>query len=294
MKKLLYSLFSFLVTVGAANAQNTFPATGNVGIGTASPNSKLHIADGAGGEQLRISRGNGTVRFVQETGLDNLYLYNKDASKMYMFWKENGYIGIGTITPSEKLEIKGSLRIVGPSDLTHSELQFYRGNGSKFASIGQSDLNTANSPFDIREFNGNDIRVVTSGGNERLRIRSSDGNVGIGTTAPGSYKLAVAGTIGAWGEVRVFTTGTPFPDYVFDPAYKLPNLEDTEKFVKKNRHLPEVPSAADIEKDGMSLNGMNTILLKKVEELTLYMIEMKKKTEELEKEIKELKENQKK
>jgi hypothetical protein len=120
------------------------------------------------------------------------------------------------------------------------------------------------------------------------------GKLNMGATSNTSYKLAVAGKIAATGEVRVFTDGTTaFPDYVFDPSYQLPSLEETEKYVKENHHLPEVPSAADIEKDGMSLNGMNTILLKKVEELTLYMIEMKKENEIMKKEIKVLKENQK-
>ncbi len=116
------------------------------------------------------------------------------------------------------------------------------------------------------------------------------GNLGIGTTTPGSYKLAVAGKIAANEEVRVFAAGTTaFPDYVFDPTYVLPNLEETEKYVKENRHLPEVPSAMEIESEGMSLNGMSVILLKKVEELTLYMIEMKKKTTALQNENDELK-----
>jgi hypothetical protein len=114
-----------------------------------------------------------------------------------------------------------------------------------------------------------------------------NGNVGINVASPGSiYKLAVAGKIAAWGEVRVFTDNTPFPDYVFDPTYQLPSLEETEKYVKENRHLPEVPSAAEIEKDGMSLNGMNTILLKKVEELTLHIIKQNKRIEALEKKLK--------
>jgi hypothetical protein len=112
----------------------------------------------------------------------------------------------------------------------------------------------------------------------------------------------VAGKIAATGEVKVFVDGTTtFPDYVFDPSYKLPTLEETEKYVKENHHLPEVPTAADIAKDGMSLNEMNIILLKKVEELTLYMIEMKKENDarkaendQMKQEIKELKENQKK
>jgi hypothetical protein len=117
---------------------------------------------------------------------------------------------------------------------------------------------------------------------------SRGGKVMIGTWNPGSYKLAVTGKIAATGEVRVFTDGTTnFPDYVFDPSYKLRSLEETEKYVKENHHLPEVPSAAEVAKEGMSLNGMSEILLKKVEELTLHIIEQNKRIEALEKKLKE-------
>jgi hypothetical protein len=161
------------------------------------------------------------------------------------------------------------------------------GNTNSSNASGQMILGTRRlfTKGTINSWNYGDDLVINSNGSVIVGATNIDG-YSIGTT----YKMMVAGKIAATGEVRVFTDGTTvFPDYVFDPAYKLPNLEDIEKFVKENRHLPEVPSAADIEKDGMSLNGMNTILLKKVEELTLYMIEMKKKTEELEKENDELK-----
>lgn len=108
------------------------------------------------------------------------------------------------------------------------------------------------------------------------------GNVGIGTNTFGNqYKFYVAGKIAAYDEIKVFTNGASFPDYVFAPDYKLRTLEETETYVKENHHLPEVPSAAEITKEGMSLNGMNEILLKKVEELTLYMIEMKKENDQM-------------
>jgi hypothetical protein len=118
-------------------------------------------------------------------------------------------------------------------------------------------------------------------------------NIGTAPSFGTQYKLAVAGSIGAWGEVRVFANGSAFPDYVFDPSYKLPTLEETEKYVKENRHLPEVPSAAEIEKEGMSLNGMNVILLKKVEELTLHLIDMKKENSELKTRIDKLEKKKK-
>ena len=89
--------------------------------------------------------------------------------------------------------------------------------------------------------------------------------------------------------MRVFGIGTTtFPDYVFDPSYKLPSLEETEKYVRENRHLPEIPTDKEIERDGMSLNAMNMLLLKKVEELTLYMIDLKKENEELKKRFEKL------
>jgi hypothetical protein len=135
------------------------------------------------------------------------------------------------------------------------------------------------------------VSPTSTGNNTNVNWQSNpvmsltrEGSVMIGTWNPGSYKLAVTGRIAATGEVRVFTDGTTtFPDYVFDPSYKLPTLEETENYIKENQHLPEVPSAAEIEKEGMSLNGMNVILLKKVEELTLHLIEMKKEIEELKK-----------
>jgi hypothetical protein len=134
-----------------------------------------------------------------------------------------------------------------------------------------------------------DIQSWGDGNTTHMTLNQGRLNIGIAPSFGTQYKLAVAGSIGAWGEVRVFTNGSAFPDYVFDPSYKLPTLEETEKYVKENHHLPEVPSAAEIEKEGMSLNEMNVILLKKVEELTLYMIEMKKESATMKKENEDLK-----
>jgi len=95
------------------------------------------------------------------------------------------------------------------------------------------------------------------------------GNVGIGTLNP-KAKLAVNGNILA-KEVKV-KTDISVPDYVFEPDYKLPTLADVEAYIKEHRHLPEIPSAKDIARDGLDLAAMNLLLLKKVEELTLHLI----------------------
>ena len=113
--------------------------------------------------------------------------------------------------------------------------------------------------------------------------------VGIGTTSP-DEKLTVKGKIHTQ-EVRVDMLGPLVPDYVFANDYKLKSLEEVENYIYENKHLPEIPSAQEIEKNGLMLAEMNMSLLKKIEEMTLYMIEMKKEIEEQNRKIKSL-ENQ--
>ena len=116
----------------------------------------------------------------------------------------------------------------------------------------------------------------------------SNGNVGIGCTAP-DEKLVVNGTIKA-SEIKVVNTSAlPCSDYVFESGYNLRSLEEVESFVKENKHLPEVPSAAEFKENGYSIGEMDDVLLRKIEELTLYMIELKKQNEQLQKEVRELK-----
>jgi hypothetical protein len=114
------------------------------------------------------------------------------------------------------------------------------------------------------------------------------GSVGIGTTNPGTYKLAVAGKVAAWEEVKVLNPSSTFPDYVFAPSYKLRSLAEVESYIKQNQHLPEVPAAATVAQEGMGLVEMNTIAIKKIEELTLYLIEQNKRLTKLEQENQEL------
>jgi hypothetical protein len=106
-------------------------------------------------------------------------------------------------------------------------------------------------------------------------IWNAVGNVGIGTISP-DEKLTVKGKIHTQ-EVRVDMAGPLVPDYVFAKDYNLKTLSEVEAYIKENKHLPEIPSANEIEKNGLRLAEMNMSLLKKVEELTLYAIEQEKK-----------------
>ena len=108
--------------------------------------------------------------------------------------------------------------------------------------------------------------------------------VGIGeiTGMPGEYRLYVEGGI-MTEKVRVKLQGE-WSDYVFDEDYDLMSLSEVESFIKENKHLPDVPSAKEVKKDGLDVAEMNATLLKKVEELTLHIIELEKKVNELQNE----------
>lgn len=138
----------------------------------------------------------------------------------------------------------------------------------------------------VTEYSTSGKTDVTSQFPPTILIASTNsGNVGIGTLNPGSFKLAVEGKIGA-REVKVQSSG--WADFVFAEDYVLPPLAEVEQFIKENKHLPEVPSEAEVKENGIELGKMDALLLQKIEELTLYMIELKKENEEQAKQIQEL------
>lgn len=113
----------------------------------------------------------------------------------------------------------------------------------------------------------------------------TDGAVGIGTETPRD-KLSVNGRIRAQ-EVKVETAN--WPDYVFHDNYELKSLDSLRTFIAQNGHLPEVPSAKTVESEGVDLGEMNKLLLKKIEELTLYLLQKDKEIVEIKQQLKQRK-----
>ncbi len=164
-------------------------------------------------------------------------------------------VGIGTISPKAKLDIQypgdGAIgfRIVGDSTDGGLTIKTNTNTSTQIQGLANDHI----SPWD-------------------LALNPEGGNVCIGTSNPGNYKLAVKGKIRA--EEVVVETG--WADYVFEEDYKLQPLSEIETFVKENKHLPEIPSAEKIKEDGLSVAEMMELQMKKIEELTLHLIEQNK------------------
>jgi hypothetical protein len=136
----------------------------------------------------------------------------------------------------------------------------------------------------VTDFDTDPLTVFQSNGNSWL-----NGNVRIGNQDnPQNYKLAVHGPVLA-REVIVTDSPLIWPDYVFEEDYELTSLEELSDYLNKNKHLPEIPPASEMEQNGMNLGEMTPLLLKKIEELTLHIIQQQKEIELMKMSFNELK-----
>jgi len=303
MKKKLLSGIILLIAVSSYSQTLFVPSgaagigssgNGNVGIGTSSPLEALHVAGNiqlgnslqytAGSYQINmpggsatINNGNGRDLVVIAGSSDNQssvrggFLILRPGmptapSNNYgnvIIADTGGNLGVGTLTPIWKLDVNGQLASRGQAviDVNSTEIN-----------IG--DIASGDGLRDKLNFHTRDVKRMTI---------NEVGNVGIGTTNP-TQKLTVSGTI--YGKEVKVDLNVPGPDYVFADNYQLQPLNELKTYIDQNKHLPEVPSAAVMEADGINLGEMNMILLKKVEELTLYQIEAMKRIEKLEAELK--------
>jgi len=278
-----------------------YNTTDSIGIGTSVPAERLHI-------------NNGSLRMSRSSSFDNKVVFNMPASitaseyeglqftvanidKAFIGYVSNafvpsvlrlsggassrndisisstGNVGIGTGDPQALFHVAGN----GLFDGTNPTIQLQNSGVDK----GFIQLSTDNIRIGTNSSNTNGNFVIRTGGGDRVFVDNA-GNVSIATQtdAPG-YKLRLGGKM-ICEEVKVKLQGS-WPDYVFDKNYYRPGFPELEKFILTNKHLPNIPNAAEVAKNGIELGDMQKRLTEKVEELTLYILDLHKRIAELEK-----------
>ena len=282
---------------------------GKVGIGTVSPVEKLQIGnlwtfhDGGikyigynvkytSTGNVRIANGYSSLIGLSEDGSIRLETggtgtANSTVNTMgkMIVLNSSGYVGIGTSSPLTTMQIGSIWTFYNGSNKIIGRNTYFDGTNNRRIQEGIVSRICFNENGDIafQTAGSGSANSILSGLAWQSVYMKNDGSVGIGTTNTHSYKLAVAGNIIA--EKVVVKLQNNWPDYVFDKNYKLHSLEEIETYIEENNHLIGVPSAEEIAENGIDIGGMNAILLQKIEELTLLMIEQNKVIQKLENEI---------
>ena len=260
--------------------------------------------------------GRGTVYYLTDAGkytqLINNYGGNSDVT--YKLGNDKNTDNASAIS---LVEILGRLKIAGNdanNDATNADGKVLTSDANGYATWKDGFWNhiaTKNIKMDGFALTNHSNATPATNTDAGLRL-DNNGNVRIGTTAPfttnpaklqvdgrvivgessqnmndydPTYKLLVNGKVRVRNEVFVQQGGLTWPDYVFTKDYKLMPLQEVEQHIKEKGYLPNMPSAAEVEKDGIAVGDIITRQQEKIEELTLHLIEMHKKIEALEKKL---------
>lgn len=266
---------------------------GNVGIGTNSPTEKLTI--NATDPAIRFLNSGTEKGSLQAIGNDmqlGTYASNTTGNIQFnirgvnrMTVASDGKVGIGITAPVSRFQIGTGF---DASLSSHGYLMMGAENGTNLI------------------MDNNEIMARNNGAASHLYLQNEGGNVTIGDPSyfNASHRLGVEGNLVVTGAIRIGTTVGPvgyklavdgkaictelmvrtvvnWPDYVFNNDYELRKLDEVENYIKINNHLPGVPAAKIIEKEGMNVGDMQKLQMEKIEELTLYIIALKKEIDQL-------------
>lgn len=278
-------------TLGSSfSSKMVVDVNGNVGIGLADPTYKLHLVNKSitSGTAFRADAINGHIRLFETDGTnpgtdftqiernaDAFHIYQRDASSyQHVLTAEmDGKVGLGTASPTAGLHVKNNqsssvlIETVGDNN---ADLVFQSGND-------QSDIIFKDATGSLNSL----LRFYEDSDGPTLSYQNRQGT-------PEEY-LRISGK-GIVYAKEIVVQATPFPDYVFEEDYELMSLKEVEDYISAEGHLPNVPSAAEVETDGMAVGDMQVLQMEKIEELYLHVIELNKKLESMAAENAELKE----
>ena len=264
----------------ATDPRNATLLAGNVGVGIDTPLYKLSLNGDAG-----LYNGSNFIGFLGNSGKD--FLINSKTGSLLAgtspdnlilqysgtFGTSTGRIGIGTNSPTGRLHVfgaSGELFRAGTTSsaiqMTNDFIQFIGGSVGKF----------------FMQLSGNNLTLSNSSGNNSGLLTLNGSQVTIGQVTPAiGYKLSVGGKA-ICEELKVQLQGS-WPDYVFANNYSLPSFNELRNFIKTHHHLPNIPAAAEMEKNGLELGEMQRKMMEKMEELTLYVLQLEEQIQELKK-----------
>jgi hypothetical protein len=269
-KKHLVMMAAIIIMSATTNVQAQEGPNGGSGTNTTLPWSR--IGDQISGSSNRLgSTNNFPIRFCTND-------YDR------LFISSDGKVGINTSNPLQKLHILDGNILISrsyPDELGSTNGTIYFGDQvSPSEPYGKWGIEYVSSEREGYGLNFWKPAVTGQNFGNYYLFLADTGNVGIGTNNP-QAKLAVNGEILA-KSIRVNTSSTYWPDYVFGEKYELMSLKELDAYVKANKHLPGMPSASEVERQGdVDLGEMNVILLEKVEELTRYIIDLQKQIDEM-------------
>ena len=267
----IFPIFTFLTL--AFSAQNTFldgngNSTFDVGVGTQSPENILHIHDNSK-DKLTVKSG-----LVDESVKSQILITNDFTGQSYT----DGMV-LGTKNKSGFLTNQEE----GPLTLRSGNAALMLNGQNSRLSVGLFVSNTNNrwGAFNVKtKDNGLAIKVLRKDKfGLNIQVKEADDQAIRVVDNQGNSDFSVLGNGHVFAR-RYVTTLNNIPDYVFDKDYNLMDLQTLENFIKKNGHLPNIPSAENYSKSGVDIGELNRLLLEKVEELTLYILELNRKLEQ--------------